>query len=321
MRRGLVIGRFMPLHKGHVALVHFAAAQCDELIVSMTHTPGDRIPGPLRFEWLEKEFQSLQNVKLEISPEDFDDESIPLIDRIPGWSAFLKRRFPPFHVIFSSEEYGVQLAEDLGISHISFDPSRKKFPVSSKLILDQPFQYWDFIAAPARGYFVKKICLYGPESTGKSTMAKRLADVYHTEFVPEVSREIVTSNDFTLEDIIRIGEAQTERVIEKCASANKLLFCDTDLVTTQIYCRHYLKEVPQILFELERKVAYDLYFLFDVDVPWVADGLRDLSEKRPEMFNVFKEELEKRKIKYELLKGSYPERESQLIKRIDQYFN
>ncbi len=319
MKRGLVIGRFMPLHKGHIALVHFAAMRCDELIVAMTYAEGDLISGALRFGWLNKEFESLKNVSLEMLTDPFDKKSISSMDRIFRGSSFLKERIPAIHVVFSSEEYGFQLAQQLEVAHVSFDLKRKNVPVSSAMILENPFRYWEFIATPARGYFVKKICFYGPESTGKSTMAKHLAQVYHTEFVPEVSKELVTSNDFTLEDIIRIGQAQTARVIEKTAIADKLLFCDTDLITTQIYSRYYLKEVPDILFQLEKKVSYDLYFLFDIDVPWVADGLRDLGEKRLEMFNVFKNELEKRKMKYDLLKGAHSKRETQIIKRLNQY--
>ncbi len=158
---------------------------------------------------------------------------------------------------------------------------------------------------------IKKICFYGPESTGKSTMARYMAEFYKTECVPEVSREIVSTNDFTSEDIIKIGYAQTKRVIEKTRTANKVLFCDTDLITTQIYCRLYLKVVPPILYELEKQIKYDLYFLFEPDVPWVADGLRDLGdhEKRKEMFKIFKSELDNRNIQYTIVKGSWEERE------------
>ncbi len=157
---------------------------------------------------------------------------------------------------------------------------------------------------------VKLICFYGPESTGKSTMAKKMATHYQTEFVPEVARELVSSNDFSLDDIVRIAKAQNERVKEKMKTANRFLFCDTDLITTQIYCRHYLKTVPSILHELEKEIKYDQYFLFDIDVPWVADGLRDLGNERTEMFYVFKEELEKRDIQYTLVKGNWPKRAS-----------
>jgi HTH-type transcriptional repressor of NAD biosynthesis genes len=167
---------------------------------------------------------------------------------------------------------------------------------------------------------VKLICFYGPESTGKSTMAKQMAAYYQTEFVPEVAREIVSSNDFTLDDIVRIAKAQNERVKEKMKTANKLLFCDTDLITTQIYCRHYLKTVPVILYELENEIKYDQYFLFDIDVPWVADGLRDLGTKRMEMFQTFEMELSNRKICYQLVTGTWGDREKAITKRLDMLF-
>lgn len=160
----------------------------------------------------------------------------------------------------------------------------------------------------------KIICFYGPESTGKSTMAKHFAGIYKTEFVPEVARELITSNDFTIDDIIRIGHAQTERVKEKLKAADQFLFCDTDLITTQIYSRKYLGDVPKILLDLEKEIHYDHYFLFDIDVPWVADGLRDLNNQRAEMMKVFEMELEKRGIQFIKVKGSWEEREK-IIKR------
>lgn len=156
------------------------------------------------------------------------------------------------------------------------------------------------------------ICLYGPESTGKSTLARELAVHYGTEFVPEVAREIVTSNVFTVEDIVRIGYAQTERVLRTLKTANRFLFCDTDLITTQIYCRHYLGVVPDVLFELEQQVVYDHYFLFDVDVPWVADGMRDLggAAQREAMFRNFQAALDQRGIGYTFVRGNYAARAS-----------
>lgn len=161
----------------------------------------------------------------------------------------------------------------------------------------------------------KLICFFGPESTGKSVMAQRMAEYYQTAYVPEVAREIVSSNNFTLDDIIKIGRAQTERVIEKTKTANKLLFCDTDLITTQIYSRYYLHTVPPILFELEKRISYDHYFLFDVDVPWVADGMRDLAKRdqRKEMYNLFKDELINRKLNFTSVSGDWQNREKVIV--------
>ncbi len=160
-------------------------------------------------------------------------------------------------------------------------------------------------------------CFYGPESTGKTTLAKRLAGIYKTEFVPEVAKEIIKSNNFSVEDIIKIGHAQTNRVKEKLKTASKILFCDTDLITTQIYSRHYLGVVPPVLFELEKEIQYDQYFLFDIDVPWIGDGLRDLGNRREEMLAVFKSELDKRNISYEWVRGTFDEREAKIISAVN----
>jgi len=145
-----------------------------------------------------------------------------------------------------------------------------------------------------------------------------MASLYNTAYVPEVAREMLITNNFSREDIIAIGKAQTERVFEKVKTANKILCCDTDLITTQIYARIYLNEVPPVLYELEKQVAYDLYFLFDIDVPWVADGLRDLGHRREEMFMLFKRELEIRNIGYILVQGGIAAREKIITQAIDR---
>ncbi|HRG78800.1 MAG TPA: AAA family ATPase [Cyclobacteriaceae bacterium] len=318
MKRGLVIGKFMPVHAGHIALIQFASSLCDELIISMSYQEDDVIPGQLRFSWLHEIFKDNPKVKPALVKDDFDDESLAWPERTKVWAEFLKKRYGKIDVMVSSEEYGTFLDENLGAVHIPFDPARKQIPVSATLIREKPFTYWEYIPAVVRPYFVKKICFYGPESTGKSVMAKQLAEYYQTEFVPEVAREIVSSNEFTIDEIIKIGYAQTERIIDKAKTANKILFCDTDLITTQIYCRHYLGEVPDVLYELEKKITYDQYFLFDIDVPWVGDGMRDLGDSRQVMFEIFKQELEIRKISYLLVKGDYKERERFLKSEVNK---
>lgn len=318
MKRALVIGKFMPVHAGHIALIRFAAAHSDEVIVSMSYTAHDPIPHTLRFLWLQEIFKAEQKIRIALVHDDFDDEFLPWPIRTKQWAVFLSKQYPKADYVVSSEAYGEPLAQHLGAAHLSFDPARKQVPVSASLIRSKPFHYWPYIPTEVRPYFVKKICFYGPESTGKSVMATALAAHYQTETVPEVAREILTDNVFSLEDIIRIGQAQTQRVVEKTKTADKILFCDTDLITTQLYCRHYLHDVPQILYELEKQVHYDQYFLFDIDVPWVADGMRDLSDRRQEMFQVFKHELDKREIPYVLVQGSWEQRQEQIKSVIDR---
>lgn len=317
MKRGLVIGKFMPIHNGHIALINFASAQCDELIVSMSFTPHDPIPAELRFGWIMEIFQNQPNIIPAIIIDDFDNEALPLIERTNLWSIRMGEVYPKIDILFSSEDYGAPFAMNMAAEHILFDQQRSAIPVSATLIRNAPFKHWAYIPDVVKPYFVKKVCFYGPESTGKSTMAEKMAKHYRTVFVPEVARELITSNDITIDDIIKIGQAQTNRVKEMTNIANKIVFCDTDLITTKIYAKYYLNQVPDILNKLENEISYDLYFLLDIDVAWVADHLRDFGDRRLEMFNLFKSELDKRGINYILISGGYEEREEKIIKIID----
>jgi nicotinamide riboside kinase len=129
---------------------------------------------------------------------------------------------------------------------------------------------------------------------------------------------MITTNDFTVEDIINIGEAHFKRIIDSAYRANKILFCDTDVLTTQIYSEHYLTTIPPALYELEQEMKYDKYFLFDIDVPWVADGLRDLGGIREAMHERFKDVLKRRSIPYITVSGSWEVRERIVMEEIEK---
>ena len=94
---------------------------------------------------------------------------------------------------------------------------------------------------------------------------------------------------------------------------------DTDLITTQIYSQIYFNQVPGIVFELQKKVEFDLYLFLDIDVPWVEDSQRDLGETREEMKEIFISELEKRNIPYEMISGDWDtrfEKAKQIINKL-----
>jgi HTH-type transcriptional repressor of NAD biosynthesis genes len=319
-QKGLVFGKFMPIHKGHLALIDFAAQQCESLIVSMSYKPDEPIDPYLRFSWLQKIFENKPHIELAFVLDDFDDDGLPLFEATKIWADFIKNRFPDIETFFCSEDYGEPLSYHLGLPCGIFDKKRTNLPISATKIRTEPLKYWDFIPSVVQPYFVKKICIYGPESTGKSSLTKDLAQHFETEFVPEVARDILENNDFTLDDILRIGHGQIKAVQEKTQTANKLLFCDTDTITTQIYAKYYLNAVPEELYTLEQSVHYDLYCLLDIDVPWVADELRDLGHKRAEMYQIFKENLEKRGISYIPISGNWEERKNKVIEAIENQF-
>ncbi len=319
-KQGLVFGKFMPIHKGHLALIDFAKSQCESLIVSMSYTPNDPIDPLLRRKWLAQLFDNQSNIELAFELDDFNDDGLPLFEATKLWADFIRKRFPNINAFFCSEDYGAPLSYHLNLPCVVFDKPRLQLPISAAQIRAEPFRHWHYIPSVVQPYFVKKICTYGPESTGKTTLTGDLAQHFNTTFAHEVARDLLTDNNVSIDAILRIGRAQTALVEQKTLTANKVLFCDTDVITTQIYCQLYLNETPSELIDLEAKTHYDLYVLLDIDVPWVEDPLRDFGDKRVEMYALFKSELDKRGIDYIKVSGNWEERKKKVIEVVNHWF-
>src|SRR5690625_3052007 len=177
-----------------------------------------------------------------------------------------------------------------------------------------------------RASSIKKIVLYGPESTGKTTLAKQLAAYYNTNWVPEYMRtflekkswvpgeEIVTYNEL---EIIAKGQMKSENAL--LTTANNVLFCDTNLLELQVYAEHYFGKCPRTLATYARKNKYELYILTYIDVPWQADEMRDRPENREEMFALFEQKLIDYNLPYITIKGNESERLKQAISYIDNH--
>lgn len=166
------------------------------------------------------------------------------------------------------------------------------------------------------------VCVTGPESTGKTTLAQRLAELANTEWVPEASRVyaerkggalLATDVEPIARDHIDLVDAAAERAR---AGGGTLTVLDTDLLSTVIYARHYYQHVPAWIERAERARRADLYLLCDVDVPWVADGVRDRPAKRDEMFQIFHEALLRRRIPFTIVRGDWDKRWSVASKAI-----
>ena len=142
---------------------------------------------------------------------------------------------------------------------------------------------------------LKKIAIVGPESTGKSEMAKALAQHFQTIYVPEFAREycVGLNRNYTLEDEVAIfhGQLALERNLIPFAQ-NGLLFCDTMVLTVKIWCDYLFGHTPKIVRDTIPALNYDFYLLMDIDLPWQDDPLRDFPEQREYFLQVWKDELE-----------------------------
>ncbi|QBA65138.1 AAA family ATPase [Muriicola soli] len=172
---------------------------------------------------------------------------------------------------------------------------------------------------------IVKIVLFGPESTGKTTLSQQLASHYNTLWVPEYAREYLQDKwdreQKTCEphDLLPIAEGQMRLENEYTEKAEKLLICDTDLLETKVYSEaYYLGYTDPILEKFALQNQYDLYLLTYIDTPWVKDDLRDKPEEREMMFSYFKNTLEKYNRPFFTLKGSPEERLGKAVKYIDK---
>ena len=167
---------------------------------------------------------------------------------------------------------------------------------------------------------ILKIAIVGPESTGKSTLSRQLAEYYHTVWVPEYSREYCASliGPATLQDELNIfsGQLQTEdRLIKK---ASNILICDTTILTVKIWCDYLFKTTPQVVLNELKNRSYDFYLLMDIDLPWEDDPLRDFPHLRVYFLDIWKIELSALNASFKLISGNKEERFRNAINAVEQ---
>ncbi|OAB80001.1 AAA family ATPase [Cochleicola gelatinilyticus] len=170
-----------------------------------------------------------------------------------------------------------------------------------------------------------KFVLFGPESTGKTTLAKQLAAHYNTRWVPEYMREYlqkkwdVSKKKCEREDLLPIAYGQMHWENELSEKTSDLLFCDTNLLELKVYSEYYYNGFcPSEIEEFALKNEYTHYFLTYIDTKWVFDDLRDRPDDREKMFCIFENELTNQKLPFSILKGTQEERFTNAVRLIDE---
>lgn len=156
---------------------------------------------------------------------------------------------------------------------------------------------------------MKRVVLIGSESTGKTTLARRLAEHYDVEWVPEFVRDYADRkrDPLVFDDHAPIAHGQ--RALEdeyrvRSAERNaRLLIQDTDLLSTAIYCAHYYRRCPAWLSDAAHARRPDLYLVLDIDVPWIPDPQRDRGHMREEMQSLFRQAVEQSGVPFAVIAG------------------
>lgn len=156
--------------------------------------------------------------------------------------------------------------------------------------------------------------MFGPESTGKTTLAKQLADHFQTVWAPEFAREYLqekwnsSQRICEPEDLLPIAIGQVKLENDSLLTANKYLFCDTNLMVTKVFSEMYYNCCDPALDKAASKHRYDLFFLTDIDVPWTKDDLRDKPSDRKNTFDTFKRALIENKKPFVIISGTSEQR-------------
>jgi HTH-type transcriptional regulator, transcriptional repressor of NAD biosynthesis genes len=314
MRRGLVFGKFMPLHRGHQLLIERALAEVDDLtiVVYDIEPPGSYPPMPieLRLGWLRGLYPDVES----IVPVDDPEKENPDNDdpRYAGMYAEGLRFLGQFDRVFTSEPAYDGFAHELGAQHVIVDAARELVPISGTRIRANPYEHRGWLDPFVYSSLVQKVALVGSESTGKTTLARHLANVYGTLWTHEFGRELWDAQGLTgsFADHLRMATRQHQREEAARRHARALLFCDTTPWTTlQWSLRTYGTADARLHALVDRTIGDYLWILCDNDFGWIDDGTRELPGDLGERFQEQQRlDLERRGIPYRLVSGSVEER-------------
>ena len=328
VEHGLVFGKFMPPTNGHLYFIEFARSSCRKLTIMVCSLPNDPIPGEIRYQWLKELFPTCNVVHhssvIQQEPKTSPDDPTGANDLafFEIWRNSIASHCPgeKFSALFASEEYGFRMADIMGIKFIPVDIRRELVPISGTEMRKDPMLHWDCLHPVNRPYFVKRIAIVGPECTGKSTLAQKLAQHFNTVHVGEYARSYLDTcerqmpgyiaNEMSIKDISTIARGQISGENALARQANRMLFCDTELLTTEYWSKFYFNDqCPSWINTWANERKYDLYLLLDprgVEQYYKPDPQRPMPDlaDRVQFFEWWQTELKKRNIAYAVITGN-----------------
>ncbi len=277
IRRGFLLGKFMPPHAGHMTLIRAARTLVDELTVLVCWLPDDTIAGATRLAWMRELCPDCRVVGHgDVVPQTPEESP----DFWPIWRGIVAAAHPEsIDYLFAGEDYGGELARQVGglyvplggrVLGLADDPVAG---LSASAVRADPAAHWAYLPASVQAHYRRTICLHGAESTGKTTLAALLAKETGALTVGEYGRSHCEAHraPLTRDDLLLIGRAQQAMIAAAAPYAGPLLLADTDALMTAAWCEMLRGERPE---ELMQAPKADLYLLLEPDLPWVDDGTR-----------------------------------------------
>jgi HTH-type transcriptional repressor of NAD biosynthesis genes len=328
MTHGVVVGKFYPPHRGHRHLIDVAVSQSDRVTVLVVDGRDEDPPAETRAAWLRELHPDAAVMVTRDIERDEDSVAWARATREAVGGQTIDR-------VFNSEPYGTAwaaaISEQQGSDCESAFVGRGLVQISGTQVRSDPARSWDYIDAPVRAHYVKRVSIVGAESTGSTTLARSLAAAYDTIWVPEYGRDytvekftIGTGDRWLPSDFLRIAFEQSaleDRMAREAPVA--IMFCDTDSLATALWEEVYLGSSSDAVWHAvdAHGAPYALYLLTDhVGVPWEQDGLRLGDETRAAMTARFEEVLSARGLPWLKVSGTRSARLSQAVDAITPFF-
>lgn len=181
-----------------------------------------------------------------------------------------------------------------------------------------------------------KVVAIGPESTGKSTLCKMLAERFDATSCPEYARDYLLKRgtNYTFNDLLAIAKGQfaLEEEYERKAmikwdltgrkTKNPFLFIDTNMYVMKVWCEYVFGKCHQYIIDKIVESRYDLYLLCNIDLPWVRDELREYPDlqSREELFHMYKDILLNQPVPWTDVRGNFEERVQRAVEVVKKLF-
>ncbi|PJN23444.1 AAA family ATPase [Kitasatospora sp. CB02891] len=323
-RHALVIGKFYPPHAGHHFLIRSAADAAEHVTVVVMAADSETMSLDGRVDWIREVWQAEAHVRVvgtvDNIPVDYDDPEI-----WDGHVALMRAALRPgesIDAVFSSEDYGHELARRFDAAPVVLDVDRATFPVSGTEVRADPAAHWADLEPAVRAGLTRRVVVLGAESTGTTTLSRDLAHAMRlrggahalTGWVAEYGRELTAAKlasargraalagtaaptvdqlDWDARDFALVRRRQAEAEERAARAGGPVLICDTDLLATAVWEERYCgATAPETWTAVAGQAARELYVLTSHEgVAFEDDGLRDGEHLREWMTGRFREVL------------------------------